>query len=227
MEIHLDGLVCCTAGNTPVFPRIKVWDQYKRLDISPYASEEEVWRYRNFLLDQYAGHEISEESVEEAFERLLITSFQQRKKSKINLKTKLKEKVDKSPPCVKKLLTFVQLPPMDFVFRRLFLFSLMGGWSIMNSAEGGPWTCFSVSLVACTYFLNEKTKSLGRAFVIGIGALATGWIMGSITFSCFSPTVQNSSDEHSKFLILLYDSYSKVVLNNSLKAAFIENQRTR
>lgn len=125
-------------GNVPRFPRINVWDPYKRLGISPSASEEEIWGSRNFLLQQYAGHERSEESIEAAFEKLLMASFQQRKKTKINLKSRLKKKVEESPPWVKNLLNFVELPPTDVIFRRLFLFAFMGGWSIMNSAEGGP-----------------------------------------------------------------------------------------
>ncbi|CAN1856601.1 Protein CHAPERONE-LIKE PROTEIN OF POR1, chloroplastic [Linum perenne] len=168
-------------GNTQKFPRMKVWDPYKRLGVSPDASEEEVWDARNFLREQYAGHESSEESIEAAFEKLLMTSFKHRKKTKINLKTKLKKQVDESPAWVKNLLGFVEMPPMDIIFRRLFLFAFMGGWSIMNSADGGPaFQVVAVSLAACIYFLNEKTKSLGRAFIIGLGALATGWICGSV-----------------------------------------------
>ncbi|KAI9174020.1 hypothetical protein LWI28_010419 [Acer negundo] len=48
---------------------------------------------------------------------------------------------------------------MDIIFRRLFLFAFMGGWSIMNSAEGGPAFQVAVSLAACIYFLNEKTRA--------------------------------------------------------------------
>ncbi|XP_010493415.1 PREDICTED: protein CHAPERONE-LIKE PROTEIN OF POR1, chloroplastic [Camelina sativa] len=167
-------------GNVPTFPRTRVWDPYKRLGVSPYASEEEIWASRNFLLQQYAGHERSEESIEGAFEKLLMSSFIKRKKTKINLKTRLKKKVDESPPWLKALLDFVEMPPMDTIFRRLFLFAFMGGWSIMNSAEGGPAFQVAVSLAACIYFLNEKTKSLGRACLIGIGALAAGWFCGSL-----------------------------------------------
>ncbi|GMI78186.1 CHAPERONE-LIKE PROTEIN OF POR1, CELL GROWTH DEFECT FACTOR 1, cycling DOF factor 1 [Hibiscus trionum] len=174
--------------NAPTFPRTRVWDPYKRLGISPYASEEEIWSARNFLLQQYAGHERSEESIEAAFEKLLMASFQYRKKTKINLKSRLKKKVEESPPWIKNLLNFVELPPVEVIFRRLFLFAFMGGWSIMNSSEGGPAFQVAVSLAACIYFLNEKTKSLGRAFVIGLGALATGWICGSI-FVPMIPTV--------------------------------------
>lgn len=167
-------------GNVPKFPRLRVWDPYKRLGISREASEEEIWGSRNFLLQQYTGHERSEESIEAAFEKILMASFQHRKKTKINLKTRLKKQVEESPPWVKNLLSFVELPPVDITLRRLFLFAFMGGWSIINSAESGPAFQVAVSLAACIYFLNEKTKSLGRAFIIGFGALVTGWVCGSL-----------------------------------------------
>lgn len=167
-------------GNVQNFPRSNVWDPYRRLGVSHDASEEEIWRSRNFLLQQYAGHERSEESIEAAFEKILMTSFKQRKKTKINLKSKLKKKVDESPPWVQNLLNFVELPPTDVILRRLFLFAFMGGWSIMNSAESGPAFQVAISLAACIYFLNEKTKSLGRACIIGFGALVAGWVNGSV-----------------------------------------------
>lgn len=126
------------AGNAQKFPRINVWNPYRRLGISPDASEEEIWGSRNFLLQQYSGHERSEESIEAAFEKILMASFVQRRKTKINLKSKLKKKVEESPPWVKNLLSFVELPPTEVILRRLFLFGFMGGWSIMNSAETGP-----------------------------------------------------------------------------------------
>ncbi|XP_050236457.1 protein CHAPERONE-LIKE PROTEIN OF POR1, chloroplastic isoform X2 [Mercurialis annua] len=175
-------------GNIPKFTRMNVWNPYKRLGVSPYASEEEIWSARNFLLEQYAGNERSEESIEEAFEKLLMTSFKERKKTKINLKTRLKKKVEESPPWVKNILNFVELPPLEVIFRRLFLFAFMGGWSIMTASESGPAFQVAVSLAACIYFLNEKTKSLGRAFTIGLGALAAGWVCGSIVVPMI-PTV--------------------------------------
>ena len=136
---------CSLAGKIPKFPRIRVWDPYRRLGISRDASEEEIWGSRNFLLDQYASHERSAESIEAAFEKLLMESFRNRKKTKINLKSRLKKKVEESPPWVKNLLNFVEIPPTIIILRRLFLFSFMAGWSIMNSAESGPafQVCFT------------------------------------------------------------------------------------
>lgn len=166
-------------GKVPKFPRVNVWDPYKRLGVTRDASEEEIWGCRNFLLDQYAAHERSAESIEAAFERILMTSFVNRRKTKINLKTKIKEKVEESPPWIKNLLSFVELPPTVIILRRLFLFSFMAGWSIMNSAESGPAFQVAISLAACIYFLNDKTKSLARASIIGLGSLVAGWVLGS------------------------------------------------
>ncbi|KAF5194580.1 Chaperone-like protein of por1 protein [Thalictrum thalictroides] len=167
-------------GSVPKFPRMRVWDPYKRLGISNDASEDEIWSSRNFLVEQYAGHERSEESIEAAFEKILMNSFKERKKTKFNLKTRLKRKVEESPSWVKNLLDFVELPPPVIIMRRLFLFAFMGAWSIMNSADAGPAFQVAISLGACIYFLNDKTKSLTRAFILGFGALVVGWVCGSL-----------------------------------------------
>lgn len=131
-----------------------MWDPYKRLGITTDASEEEVWSARNFLLNQYASHERSAESIEAAFEKLLMTSFKNRKRSKINLKTKLKKKVEESPPWVKNLLSFVEVPPPVIILRRLFLFAFMACWSVMNSAEAGPaFQVYFISALFTKYYL--------------------------------------------------------------------------
>lgn len=167
-------------GSTQVFPRVRVWDPYKRLGISRDASEEEVWSSRNFLLNQYAGHEHSFESIEAAFEKILMASYRNRKKTKINLKSQLKKKVEESPPWVKNLLNFVELPPGVIILRRLFLFGFMACWSVMNSAQAGPAFQVAISLAACIYFLNDKMKSLSRSSITGFLALVAGWICGSL-----------------------------------------------
>ncbi|XP_077222912.1 protein CHAPERONE-LIKE PROTEIN OF POR1, chloroplastic-like [Tasmannia lanceolata] len=166
--------------NLPKFPRTNVWNPYKRLGVSPYASEEEIRGARNFLTEQFAGHERSVESIEAAYEKILMASFRERKKTKINLKTRLKKKVEESPPWVKRLLDFVELPPTEVILRRAFLFAFMGTWSVMNSTEGGPAFQVAISLAACIYFLNDKTKSIARASILGFGALVIGWFCGSL-----------------------------------------------
>ncbi|RZC58372.1 hypothetical protein C5167_005679 [Papaver somniferum] len=169
-----------TVGGNLKFPRMNTWDPYKRLGIPPDASTEEIWGSRNFLLEQYAGHERSAESIESAFEKLLMTSFNERKKTKFNMKTRLKKKVEESPSWLKNLFSFIEVPPTEVILRRLFLFVFMAGWSIMNATETGPAFQVALSLGSCIYFLNDKTKSVARASVLGLGALVVGWVCGSI-----------------------------------------------
>ncbi|KAM7479761.1 hypothetical protein LguiA_027974 [Lonicera macranthoides] len=97
-------------GNISKFPKVNVWDPYKCLGISRDASEEEVWGACNFLLNQYGGDERSAESIEASFEKLLMASFRNRKRTKINLKSRLKKKVEESPSWVKNLLSFMEVP---------------------------------------------------------------------------------------------------------------------
>lgn len=123
-----------------------VWDPYKRLGVTRDASEEEITSARNFLLQQYAGHEQSVESIEAAYEKILMASFKARKKSKINLKSRLKKKVEESPPWFKQVLSFLEVPSMGTILRRLFLFAFMAAWSIMNSGENGPAFQVCISL---------------------------------------------------------------------------------
>jgi hypothetical protein len=151
-----------STGNAPKFPRVSVWDPYRRLGVSRDASEEEIWGSRNFLLQQYAGHERSVESIEAAFEKILMASFIQRRKTKINLKTKLKKKVEESPPWIKNVFNIVEFPPTEIILRRLFLFAFMGGWSIMNSAETGPafQVCFEFLYLFLSSLYNQMHTTL-------------------------------------------------------------------
>lgn len=158
MHFFYANTVLFLAENIPKFPRMNVRDPYKRLGVSRDASEEEIREARNFLLEQHAGHERSEESIEAAYEKILMASFRERKRSKINLKSRLKKKVEESPPWVKTLISFVELPPTDIILRRLFLFAFMGAWSITNSAESGP--AFQVSFLSSCFGLSSNDENM-------------------------------------------------------------------
>ncbi|CAL9167448.1 unnamed protein product [Musa hybrid cultivar] len=176
----------------PKIPRMNIRDPYKCLGVSHDASEEEIREARNFLLEQYAGHESSVETIEAAYERILFTSFKERKKTKFNLKSRLRKKVVESPPWMKRLLEFVELPPTDVILRRLFFFVFMGAWSVINSAESGPAFQVALSILSCIYFLNDKMKNLVRASATGFGALLVGWTVGSVVVPMIPSVVHPS-----------------------------------
>lgn len=176
-----------TKGYTSVFPRINVRDPYKVLGVGRDASEEEIQSARNFLAEQYANHERSREAVEAAHDKIIMESFRARKKSKINLKSNLKKKVEESPPWVRNFLNIFEVPPSQVILQRAVFFALMGVWSVMNPAEGGPAFQVAVSLAGCVYLLNYRLKSIGRSFILGFGGLLVGWLLGSFLVP-FLPT---------------------------------------
>ena len=137
-EVIYPPLYWLSTEHVPVFPRYRIRDPYKLLGVDRDASEEEIRSARNFLIQQYAGHEPSEEAIEGAYEKIIMKSYQQRKKTKINLKTKLKKRVEEYPSWVKALISYFEVPSMDIISRRLFFFAFIAGWSIATSAENGP-----------------------------------------------------------------------------------------
>jgi len=181
------GLICfamdASLGGSdpaqPVFPRLNVRDPFKRLGVSRDASEEEIREARNYLSSQYSSHEKSRESIEAAYDKIIMESFRDRRKSKINLKSNLKKKVEESPAWVRSMTNMVEVPSTTVIGQRAALFALLGVWSVFNPAEGGPAFQVAVSLAACVYFLNDRLKSIGRAFILGFGALVIGWVFGS------------------------------------------------
>ncbi|CAM6104046.1 unnamed protein product [Calypogeia fissa] len=175
------------------FPRLNVRDPYKLLGVSRDASEEEIREARNYLSEQYAGHEKSRESIERAYDKIIMESFRDRKKSKINLKANIKKKFAESPPWVQAITNRFEVPTTQVILQRGALFFLLGVWSAMNPSEGGPAFQVAVSLAACIYFLNDRLKSLGRAFMIGFVALVVGWISGSFLVPVLSSYIMPPS----------------------------------
>jgi hypothetical protein len=102
------------------------------------ASGEEIRSVRNFLLEQYSGCEGNEEAIESAYDKIIMKSYSHRKKTKINLKSKLKKKVEESPSWVKALLGCFEVPSMEIILKRFAFFGFIAGWSIATSAETGP-----------------------------------------------------------------------------------------
>ncbi|KAK3123404.1 hypothetical protein QOZ80_8AG0630110 [Eleusine coracana subsp. coracana] len=167
--------------NVPIFPRHNSWDPYNLLGVDHDASEEEIRSARNFLLQQYSGYEESEEAIENAYDKIIMKSYSHRKKTKVNLKTKLKKQVEESPSWVKALLGCFEMPSMEIILKRFALFGFIAGWSIATSAETtGPTFQLALSLISCVYFLNDKMKNLVRASTTGLGVFVSGWIVGSL-----------------------------------------------
>ncbi|CAK9191997.1 unnamed protein product [Sphagnum troendelagicum] len=187
-QISLKNGVVCTAMDSsfggsepaqPIFPRIDVRDPYKRLGVSREASEEEIREAHNYLSNLYAGHKKSLDSIETAYDKIIMESFRDRRKLKSNPASELKKKVRESPAWVRKLGSMTEVPSPKVIALRTVFYILLGIWSVFDSADGGPAFQVAVSFAACIYFLKDRTKKLGRSFIIGFGVMVLGWVSGS------------------------------------------------
>lgn len=169
-----------TGGSPSVFPRIGVRDPYRRLGLGRDASTEEIQEAKNYLLLEYEAHERSREAIEDAYDKIISEKFKLRKKTKINLKADLKKRVAESPPWIQNFINMVEVPKGAIIVQRLALFALLGVWSVMNPAEGGPAFQVAVALATSIYFINDRVKSIGRAFLLGFLSLVVGWFLGSL-----------------------------------------------
>lgn len=69
-----------STANVEPYPRRHERNPYKRLGIPSDASFEEVMDAKNFLVEQYQGHEPSREAIELAYEAIIDQDFKARRK---------------------------------------------------------------------------------------------------------------------------------------------------
>ncbi|KAL2631271.1 hypothetical protein R1flu_015957 [Riccia fluitans] len=196
------------SGAPQVFPRINVKDPFKRLGISRDASEEEIRDARNYLCSQYGADVKSRDAIESAYDKIIMDSFRDRKKNKVDVRASLKKKLAESPPWVKAFTNRFEVPDSQIIILRFAAFFVLGVWSVLFPGDGGPTFQVAVSFATCIYFLKAKLKSLGKAFLYGFGALVFGWVSGTFLVPVVSSYILPSSWS----LELSTSLYSYVVL---------------
>lgn len=164
-------------GSDSVFPRMNVRDPYKRLGISREAGEEEIREARSYLANQYSGHTKSMESIESAYDKIMMEKLREYQKLQSNpIK---KKEVKELPAWMQKIVNMYQVPNKDVIAKRAAFYALLGIWSVLKPGDGGPAFQVLMSFLGCIYFLNDRTKKLFRSFFIGFGALVLGWVFSS------------------------------------------------
>lgn len=140
-------------------------DPYKRLGISKEASEEEIQSARNFLIQKYAGHKPSVDSIESAHDKIIMQKFYERRNPKIDYRKKMRE-VNQSR-FVQAVRGRFQTPSTKFIIKTSLAFLLLGVLTVLFPTEEGPTLQVALSLIATLYFLHDRLKSKIRAFLYG------------------------------------------------------------
>ncbi|XP_058736184.1 protein CHAPERONE-LIKE PROTEIN OF POR1, chloroplastic [Vicia villosa] len=173
--------------STAVFPRISVSDPYKRLGISKEASEEEIQGARNFLIQKYAGHKPSIDSIESAHDKIIMQKFYERRNPKIDLKKKVRA-VNQSR-FVQAVRGRFRTPSTIFIIKTSLAFLLLGVLTVFFPTEEGPTLQVALSLIATTYFIYDRLKSKLRALFYGVGAFIFSWLLGTFLMVSVIPPI--------------------------------------
>ncbi|EEE58716.1 hypothetical protein OsJ_10173 [Oryza sativa Japonica Group] len=174
-------------SSTPIFPRIHVKDPYQRLGISREASEEEIRAARNFLINKYAGHKPSVDAIESAHDRIIMQSFSDRKKPKVDLKKKYRELTQSRP--VKAIQGRFQTPSSKVIWQTAITFVLLGVLTLVFPTEEGPTLQVAISCAANIYFIYQRLKSGWRTFFYGFGSFFASWFLATFLMVSVIPPI--------------------------------------
>ncbi len=165
---------------------------YEQLGITTSASFDEVQDARNRLLQQCGGDRQRQESIEAAYDAILMERLRLRQEGKIKVPERIRfpEKLVQAPPAAapapvkqspKWLQTLIDTPqPADILWPAgVFL-----GLSVLSLTAAGASSLLQMALAigvgASLYFLNRKERKFGRAVLLTLTGLIGGLVLGGL-----------------------------------------------
>lgn len=168
---------------------------YEQLGVSPDASFEEIQSARKRLTDKYSGDRLSVETIEAAYDAVLMERLRLRQEGKIKVPEgirfpeKLKKAPTSAPSPTNKPLWLEQLIdtpsqadillPMG-VFLVLIVFSAS---TVDAEQTVGLQLALAVGFSATVYFLNRKEGKFGRSVLLTLGGLFVGLLVGGLLYT--------------------------------------------
>src|SRR5579883_1823913 len=177
---------------------------YEKLGVSEDASFDEIQDVRNRLFEQYKGDTKRLETIEAAYDAILMDRLRMRQEGKIKvperirfpeLRTQVPPKEnpiprENSPAWLQKILdkpnlTDVLLPGVWYLgLSAISVFYQGGGDQVLQLA-------LVVGVGISIYFLNRKEGKFGRAVLLTLVGLVTGLIVGGGVAGWFVQSIQH------------------------------------
>jgi hypothetical protein len=177
---------------------------YEKLGVSEDASFDEIQDVRNRLFEQYKGDTKRLETIEAAYDAILMDRLRMRQEGKIKvperirfpeLRTQVPPKEnpiprENSPAWLQRILdkpnlTDVLLPGVWYLgLSAISVFYQAGGDQVLQLA-------LVVGVGISIYFLNRKESKFGRAVLFTLVGLVTGLIVGGGVAGWFVQSIQH------------------------------------
>lgn len=166
---------------------------YEKLGVSEDASFDEIQNVRNRLLDGYTGDVKGRESIEMAYDAILMDRLRMRQEGKIKVPERIRfpEKLVQSSlpeskpvyePSASWLQGAIDKPSLTDVVLPLISYSGLSAFCLFYSANPSQFLQLALIVGFCisVYFIHRKESRFGRAVSLSFIGLFTGLILGSI-----------------------------------------------
>ena len=168
---------------------------YEQLGVPVDASFDEIQEARDRLKQQYLGERKVVESIEAAYDAILMDRLKMRQEGKIKVPDRIRfpERLAPTPPPVSQppanqqpnwLQRMIDTPSRADI---LWPSGIYAGLSGLSLYPGFGVSILQLTLAlgvgSCLYFLNRKENKFGRAVLLTVGGLILGLFLGSFLSS--------------------------------------------
>lgn len=167
---------------------------YEKLGVTQDATFDEIQDARSRLLQQYSGDPKRLETVEAAYDAVLMDRLRMRQEGKIKVPEGIRfaeQRITQAPPKESLapakqspawLQRLIDTPSLTDVLLPGSLFLVLSGLSVFYRAAGDQILQLTlvVGVGLSLYFLNRKERKFGRAVLLTALGLITGLIVGGL-----------------------------------------------
>ena len=172
---------------------------YQLLEVDENASFDEVQEARTRLTEHYRDDRKRLESIEAAYDAILMDRLRQRQEGKIKVPERIRfpERLTPaptsftpsapsgSPPWLQRL---IDTPSRSDILLPAGIYAGLAGLSIYPAANNSLLQLtLALGVGSCLYFLNRKEQKFGRAVLLTAIALVAGLLLGGLLTSVVTP----------------------------------------
>ncbi len=195
-------------------------NHYEKLGLDENSSFDEIQNARNRLIEEHSGDRKQQETIEAAYDAILMDRLRLRQEGKIKVPDRIRfpERLADSPPDTNTasmkqapewLQRFIDTPSRDEILWPAVSFLAIGLLSL-------AYAPFSLALAVglSLYFLNRKERKFGRAILLTLVGLIGGILLGlqiaalmEGQLATFSITVESFAAVVTAFILWLISSF--------------------
>lgn len=166
---------------------------YEQLGVTEDASFEEIQSARKRLTDKYSGDRQQVETIEAAYDAVLMERLRLRQEGKIKVPEGIRfpEKLAQAPAKAPNTTTnwplwleqLIDTPSQADILLPMGVFLVLIVFSASTpEADTAVWLqlALAVGFLATVYFLNRKERKLGRSVLLTLGGLFVGLLAGGL-----------------------------------------------